>query len=48
MRIRRTVYWKDDQPITLAFVSGIDNHPEVFGAETPPPPPEPKAERGPP
>ena len=47
MRIRRTVYWKDDQPITLAFVSGIDNHPEVFGAETPPPPPEPKAERAP-
>ncbi len=29
------------------LVSGIDNHPEVFGPETPPPAPEPKAQRGP-
>ena len=46
MRIRRTVYFQDDQPITLAYVSGIDSHPEVVDF-TPPPAPEPKAQRGP-
>ena len=47
MRIlRRAVNWKDGQPITLAFVSGIDSHPEVADDTPPPTPaPKPKAER---
>ena len=48
MRIRRTVYLQDGQPITLAFVSGIDGHPEaVDDTPAPAPAPKPKAERAP-
>ena len=47
MRIRRTVYWRFDQPITLPFVSCLaDAHPALLD-DAPPPAPEPKAQRGP-
>ncbi len=31
MRIRRTIYWKYGEPITLAYVSGVDGHPGLDG-----------------
>ena len=50
MRIRRTVYWRFDQPITLPYVSCVgDIHPELT-ADTPPPtapPPKLRFERAP-
>ena len=44
MRNRRTRYGTFDQSVTLAFISGIDAHPEHNGDDAPPPapPPEPK------
>ena len=40
IRIRRTIYFQDDQPITLAFVACIaDQHPEAIDAAPPPPKP---------
>jgi hypothetical protein len=38
MRIRRCIYVQDGLPISLAFVSGIDGHPEAD--DTPAPAPE--------
>ena len=41
MRIRRSVYVKLGEPITLAFVACIaDHHPEHIEAAPPPPEPE--------
>ena len=47
MHIRRTVYCRLGQPITLAFVAFVgDEHPEV-NSTPPPTAPRPKAERSP-
>ena len=48
--LRRTVYWKFGEPITLAFVSCVaDTHPELVDDAPPPapaaPPPKLKFER---
>ncbi len=46
--IRRTIYWKLGQPVSLAFVSDIPGHPEADDAPPPaPPPPKLKFERPP-
>ena len=43
MRIRKTRYGAFDQQVTLAFISGIDAHPELIDDAPPPaPPPQPK------
>jgi hypothetical protein len=50
VHIRKTRYGTADQPVTLAFISGIDAPPELIGdapPSQPPPPPEPKALRPP-
>ena len=39
MRIRRTRYGTFEQPVTLAFISGIDTHPEILDDAPPPAPP---------
>ena len=41
MRIRRTRYGSIDQPVTLAFISGIDGHPELIDDAPPLPQPKP-------
>jgi hypothetical protein len=46
MHIRRTVYCRHGQQISLAYFSGIDGHPEVVDDAPPPTPPQPKVERG--
>jgi hypothetical protein len=45
--IRRTRYGSCEHPITLAFFSGIEGHPELVDSTPPPIPPQPKAERAP-
>jgi len=40
VQIRRTVYRRLGQPITLAFISGIDGHPEHIDVEPAPAPPK--------
>ena len=44
MRVRRSVYWKFGKPITLAFISGIDAHPELLDDAPPSAPPQPQPE----
>ena len=40
--LRRTRYGSIDQPVTLAFISGIDGHPELMDDAPPSAPPQPK------
>jgi len=41
MPIRRTVYWKFGEPISLPFVACLsDEHPEVIDGAPPPEPPQ--------
>ena len=40
-RVRTTIYLMHGQPVTLAFVPGIDGHPEAVGDQPPAPPPRP-------
>ena len=44
-RIRRTRYGSIHQPVTLAFISGIDGHPELIDDAPPPAPPRIARER---